>query len=265
MKDTDAFADADMPVVSIIIPMFNSKPYVFEAIESVINQSFPNWELILVDDCSKDDAPDIVKNKYGSDARIKLIQNPANVGAGISRNVGLQNARGRFVAFLDSDDVWLPSKLEKQLEHMRLHDAAIAHTSYSYINERGEEQTGGVKASPVVNLVHNMKCTEIGTSTAMVDTAKVGKIRFSPIRNRQDFLLWVALLGQGINSYGLSDSLVRYRVRKGQVSGNKLKMLYKTFGVYLSVDFIPVYLRVWYFCCYFMNAMAKRFYRSRQI
>ncbi|MEZ8302212.1 glycosyltransferase family 2 protein [Vibrio splendidus] len=245
--------------VSIIMPTYNVCKIVIDSIYSVINQTHKNWELIIIDDASQDDTAKILREIEGIDDRVKVHISPVNQGAGISRNLGLEMATGRYVAFLDSDDIWVETKLEVQLEHMSRHNAAISHTSFMFIDEYGQERSGNVSASEFVDLQHNLKFTEIGTSTAMLDLEIIGRsVRFDEIRSRQDLKLWIDLLGRGFISYGLNETLVKYRVRSGSVSSNKIKMLLVTLKVYLGIKHLSLFDRLSCYSQYVMNAIKKR-------
>ncbi|MCC3799628.1 glycosyltransferase family 2 protein [Vibrio parahaemolyticus] len=245
--------------VSIIMPTYNVSAFVQETIDSVKAQSYTNWELIVIDDCSSDNTFDILERIADSDARITVLSNDFNSGAGEARNKGICASKGQYIAFLDSDDLWMPDKLLKQICFMSENNAAISHTSYSFFDEFGLKRKGYVRVSRVVDLVDNLKKTEIGTSTAVIDTAIVGRnFRFSPMRARQDIKLWIELLGKGYLSHGLDEPLVNYRVRKGSVSSNKIKMLYLTLNVYMSVKTLPFFTRLLCYFSYVSNAIRKR-------
>lgn len=245
--------------VSIIMPSYNVIDYIDFSIGQVLEQTYKNWELLIIDDLSSDGTFPHILAKYGQDKRIKIFSNETNSGAGFSRNRGLQEATGRFIAFLDSDDMWETNKLELQVAHMLKHNAPISHTSYSFIDQLGNKRAGYVKVSNVVDLKCNLKKTEIGTSTAMIDKDIVGSnFCFELMRSRQDLLLWINLLGKNHKSHGLDIPLVKYRVRDGQVSGNKLKMLYVTFFVYMNIKELPISQRLSCFFYYATNALAKR-------
>ncbi|MDO6610117.1 glycosyltransferase [Shewanella sp. 1_MG-2023] len=245
--------------VSIIMPTYNVGNIVQETIESVLSQTYKDWELIIVDDASTDNTVNILINICATDPRIILVLSEVNKGAGASRNIGLDTAKGRFIAFLDSDDIWESTKLETQIDYMISIRAPICHTSFSFINELGDKRPGRVKANKIVDLEHNLKHTEIGTSTAMIDLDLVKhRVRFSHIRARQDLKLWIELLGCGYLSHGIDIPLVKYRVRNGSVSSNKIKMLWVTFQVYMSVTSISVPKRLFCYSSYVFNAIKKR-------
>lgn len=246
-------------LVSIIMPTFNAGHVIKETIDSVLSQSYSDWELIIIDDCSNDETYNIVKSYTQHCKKISILINDINSGAGVSRNRGIQVAKGRYLAFLDSDDLWEPDKLKLQIEFMRMHKSPISHTSFSFIDEAGRERKGGVVASKFVDLRRNLKNTEIGTSTAIIDRDLVSQnIKFSKIRARQDLKLWIDLLSSGYISSGVRHDLVKYRVREGSVSSNKFKMLYITLKVYMGVHSLPIYERLYCYCCYVINAIKKR-------
>lgn len=246
-------------LVSIVMPTFNSGHVIKETLDSVLSQSYVDWELIIIDDCSNDKTAEIIKDYALRCNKISFLVNDVNSGAGVSRNRGIQVARGRYLAFLDSDDLWQPNKLEVQIEFMRKHQSAISHTSFSFIDEVGVKRKGKVAVSNVVDLKKNLKNTEIGTSTAIIDRELVlQNIRFSEMRARQDLKLWIDLLGLGYISNGINEDLVKYRVRGGSVSSNKLKMLYVTLKVYMSIHSLTIYERLYCYSCYVTNAIKKR-------
>lgn len=246
-----------MELISIITPVYNCKDYIFTTINSVINQDYENWEYIIVDDCSTDGTLSAIRNMY-NDPRIKIIESSKNGGAGLARNLALEKAKGRYIAFLDSDDIWNKDKLIKQISFMKKHNYPIVHTSYSFINEQGDSIPGRVNVSNVVNLNSYMRNTEIGLSTSLIDKNIVGEIFFDLMRTRQDTNLWLILLSKGFNSYGLDENLVLYRVRSGQISGNKLLIAYKTFKLYISFSAIPIHHRIINFVFYAFNGFFKR-------
>ncbi|ROO66098.1 teichuronic acid biosynthesis glycosyltransferase TuaG [Vibrio crassostreae] len=246
-------------LVSIIMPTFNVAHIVADTIQSVVKQTYSNWELIIVDDCSCDSTVSVLSEYADKDSRIRVISNPTNSGAGVSRNNGITISTGQYLAFLDSDDIWLPTKLADQLDFMKQRNAAISHTSFSFIDETGTDRKGIVRVSDSVALKDNLRRTEIGTSTAMIDRKSLDyTIRFSEIRARQDLKLWIDLLSLGYKSYGLDSNLVRYRVREASVSSNKWKMLLVTLKVYWSVKKVSPITRLACYFSYVFNAIKKR-------
>lgn len=249
----------DKKKVSIIMPTYNAGEFISHTIDSVISQSYTDWELLIIDDKSIDNTVEVVSTYIDNEPRIRLFSNEVNSGAGVSRNLGLENAKDRYIAFLDSDDLWVKDKLNLQLEFMHENNAPISHTSFTFIDENGDDRKGMVSVSSLVNLESNLKKTEIGTSTAVIDRELVThSFRFSTIRARQDLKLWIDLLSLGYISHGLSKELVKYRVRSGSVSSNKLKMLFVTFKVYINIKAIPFHKRFYCYLAYVFNAIRKR-------
>lgn len=247
-----------MSIVSIIMPTYNSKSFILDTISSVVKQTFESWELIIVDDCSTDNTIELIKSNFGHDKRIKIFENEVNSGAGVSRNNALSQSTGQFIAFFDSDDVWHENKLEIQIAIMSEHESDITHTSYSFINEDGTKAKGKVSVSDYVNLDSYMKNTEIGMSTAMINKDKVGNFQFDTMRTRQDTKLWLTLLAKGYSSKGIDNELVSYRIRKGQISRNKLSVGFRTLKLYMTIKEIPIWKRLYNFMFYMINGFKKR-------
>jgi teichuronic acid biosynthesis glycosyltransferase TuaG len=244
--------------ISIVLPVYNAKSFVDATIDSVLGQTFRNWELIIVDDCSTDGTYEYLCAKYSDNANIKVFKNDINSGAGKTRNKGLQEASADIIAFLDADDVWMPRKLELQLAHMHLNNSAIVHTSYAFIDENGNSIAGKVIASSKVTLNSYMRNTEIGMSTSLLNRKLIGDFRLDTMRTRQDTKLWLTLLDKGFTSEGIEDILVLYRIRSGQISGNKFKIAWRTLKLYWTVDSLPSYARLVNFFYYASNGVLKR-------
>lgn len=247
-----------MHKVSIITPIYNAEKYIVETIQSVVEQSYKNWEYILIDDCSTDNSVKLILEKFKDDERIKIISAPENGGAGRARNIGLDSATSSYIAFLDSDDIWHPEKLEKQMSLMISLDASIIHTSYSFIDEDGNKISGHVSVSDKVDLNSYMRNTEIGMSTSLINKSKVGDFRLHTMRTRQDTNLWLTLLSRGYHANGLNEDLVCYRIRKGQISGNKFIIAWRTLKLYLTVKKLPLHIRIKNFIFYAFNGVLKR-------
>ncbi|HIF9528296.1 glycosyltransferase family 2 protein [Photobacterium damselae] len=246
-------------MISIILPVYNSKSFIDDTINSVINQTYIFWELILVDDRSTDGTFDYIKDKYSNNDKIRIYQNDKNSGAGFTRNKGISEAKYSYIAFIDADDIWLPDKLSIQIEYMKKNNYPIVHTSYSFIDSENKKISGSVIASKKVTLDSYMKNTEIGMSTSLINRDVVGDFKLDLIRTRQDTKLWLNLLGKGFNSYGIEEKLVKYRIRNGQISANKFKVAYMTFKVFMSVTSIPLYRKLYNYSFYAFNGVVKRF------
>lgn len=247
-----------MPLVSIIVPTYNSEKFIVDAIKSVIKQSFSDWEMIIVDDCSTDKTVEISESLVTDYNNVKLLKHQENLGTGPTRNTGIEHSLGRYIAFLDADDVWLPAKLEKQISFMQSNDIGISFTSYSFIGSDGNAIRGRVNAVEQLDLDGYMRATGIGLSTAIIDREKCGDIRFANMRVRQDTYLWLSLLSNNHIAYGINECLVKYRISSGQISGNKFKIAWKTFLLYWGFDVISRRRRLVNYLFYIVNAVLKR-------
>ncbi|WP_081622672.1 glycosyltransferase family 2 protein [Thioalkalivibrio sp. ALM2T] len=222
------------PEVSIVMPVHDAEAFLEEAVASVQAQTLEAWELLVVDDASMDASAERVARMAGEDERIWLIRLAENGGAAIARNTGIREARGRYIAFLDSDDRWLLGKLERQLAFMQARGAAFSFTAMERVDEAGAHLAwAGVPER--VGHSDLLKTNYVGCSTAMYDTALVGKVEMPLIRRRQDYGLWLKLLRQVDYAFGLNEALTQYRVRAGSVSSNKLDTSRYTWRVYRDV------------------------------
>lgn len=243
-------------LVSIITPSFNSSNFIKKTIESVINQSYNNWELIIVDDCSSDDSCLIINNFVQVDPRIKLIKLEENSGAAVARNMGIEAANGRFIAFLDSDDTWLPEKLSEQVSFMLKNDYILTYTQYQQVDENGN-LLKLLNFPSKVNYHELLKTCVIGCLTAMYDTDKIGKIYFPLIRKRQDFALWLKILKIVPYAYCLPLDLASYTVRKDSISSNKLKAAQYNWYLYRNIEGLNFFKSLYYFSHYAIRGIIR--------
>ncbi|OOE64206.1 glycosyl transferase [Salinivibrio sp. ML198] len=246
-----------MNLVSIITPSYNSSLYINETISSVLSQTYEYWELIIVDDGSTDGSVDIIKSFCREDSRIRLIELSGNSGAAVARNTAIQAARGRYIAFLDSDDKWKARKLEKQLKFMRDGNVALCFSSYDKINERGEF-ISAVKVPERVSYHQLLKCCVIGCLTAIYDTQKVGKMYMPLIRKRQDLGLWLKILKNCDYAYSLNEVLAEYRVHSRSISSNKLIAAKYNWALYRKIEELSFLKSLYYFCHYALNGVLRR-------
>ncbi|UOE93829.1 glycosyltransferase family 2 protein [Alkalihalobacillus sp. LMS39] len=242
-------------LVSVITPAYNAEKFIGDAIESVLAQTYPHWEMIIVDDCSTDETAKVVE-QY-SDKRIRFIQLKKNSGPAIARNTSIQNAKGRYIAFLDSDDMWQPDKLEKQLAFMRRHDIAFSYTAYENMGEDGKSLGTVVPVLEKANYDKLLKENVIGCLTVMLDLSKVGPIEMVNIRTRQDYVLWLDICKRGFLAYGLKEVLAKYRVVENSISSNKLKMARQNWKVYREIENLNLIKSVWYFTHYMYYKVKK--------
>ena len=221
------------PLVSIITPMFNSETFISETINSVINQTYQNWELLLIDDGSTDTTIEIVNQFLSKFHNIKLLKNEANLGAAISRNKGIEAAQGKYIAFLDADDLWKPEKLKIQIEFMQTENCHVCFGSYEQIDEKGKPLNKLIKALPELTYNKYLKSNYIGNLTGMYNVEVLGKIIAPNLRKRQDWLLWLAAIKKsGKPAKSIPESLAYYRVRKDSISSNKINLLKYNYLVY---------------------------------
>ena len=214
------------------MPAYNSADFITDSIQSVMQQTHQNWELLIIDDASLDNTVSIIKKFETLDSRIKLFQNNENKGTGISRNVGIKDAQGAYIAFLDSDDLWLPKKLEVQLAFMQAHDLVMTYSSYYLIDEYGKDLNKKVEALPTLSFQKLLKSNYVGHLTGIYRADKIGKIYSSVLRKRQDWALWLSILLKIKSTKGISQPLAKYRIREKSISNNKLGLLKYNYLIY---------------------------------
>lgn len=220
------------PLVSVIMPAYNAADYISEAIASVQNQSFKNWELFVIDDFSTDGTCSLVENIIMLDPRIQLLKNLKNEGTGVTRNKGIAAAKGDFIAFLDADDLWLPEKLEVQLKFMRENQLAMSFSSYYLISENGMYYSKAILVLPKLSYKKLLKANYVGNLTGMYDVSKTGKIYSPLLRKRQDWALWLSVLKKVEIAEGIRQPLACYRIRKNGISTNKWALIKYNFQIY---------------------------------
>lgn len=251
------------PQISIIMPCYNAESYVSEAIASIQSQTFQEWELLVIDDASTDNSQSVVENLVVNDSRIQLFKNEKNLGAGLSRNVGLDHARGRYLVFFDADDICYPTKLEKQIHYMQKEQYAFVFGGYDYVSP------GGIKVGtfmPTVKRVdYNYLLTDcvVAIHTVMLDRQKIPVLpRFPNIHRRQDFVFWLELLRKYVQ-YGFlfpGSPLVAYRLREKSLSSNKLGALRSNFIVYRKFEKFSILKSSYILFRYCINYLRYRFW-----
>ena len=246
-----------MPLVSIITPSWNVERLIGETIESVQAQTLADWELLIADDCSTDKTAAVVESYVEKDPRIKLIRQPRNGGPALARQAAIEQAQGRFIAFLDSDDLWLPPKLERQIAFARDRRAALSFTAFRRINEDGST-TGRLMPVPdSLTYEQLLKNTSIATLTAIVDRDIAGNIA---VKNEpyDDFCLWLSILKPGHVAYGLNEDLARYRVRGVSVSSRPQRSAGWVWHIYRNVERLSLVRSAWCFAHWGARAWLKR-------
>ena len=247
------------PLVSIIMPMFNAGRFVLSAIESVKHQTFSNWELIIVDDCSTDNGLEIA-NAYIDD-RVIVLKNEINQGVVYSRNKGIDRAKGRFIAFLDSDDIWLPNKLEVQLEVFNSEPGTIlVCSSYDVFSEQSDQIQIRKTRIPCSEITYDdlLKTNSIGCLTAMYDASVAGKF-YMPACGHEDYALWLYILRTTkTKCLGIRQTLAMYRAGHSSLSSNKYKMAKNQWIIYRNIEGISLVRSLFLMCAYLFNGIRKR-------
>lgn len=248
-------------LVSIITPMYKGAAFVAETIESVLAQGYRDWEMIIVDDCSPDDGAGIAEvRKFTSDPRVKLIESTVNKGSSGARNIALKEAKGRYIAFLDSDDIWHPCFLEKQLNFMKEHNAPIVFSSYRRIDENTKEELLKPFIVPSkVTYKSLLKTCPIFPSTAIYDTQKTTKIFFNENLGsmRDDYVYWLTMFKDIDYGFGNPEVLVDYRMRKSSVTGNKSKVVKPQWNVLYKVEKLGLIPSIYYLGCWAIISYFK--------
>lgn len=213
----------DKGLVSIVMPSYNTAKYIGESIESVLLQTYPYWELIIVDDCSTDDTDDVV-NPYLADARIRYLKNRKNSGAAVSRNYALREAKGKWIAFLDSDDLWHPEKLEKQIEFMVNGNYHFSYTNYEEIDEQSNPLGVSVTGPKKITKQGMYNYCWPGCLTVMYDAEIVGLVQIKDIKKNNDYAMWLKVCRKA-DCFLLSKQLAKYRKRSGSISRHGVKTM----------------------------------------
>lgn len=247
-------------LVSIVVPVYNSGKFIKETVETVKAQDYQNWELLLVNDCSTDNSKEEIKKYEKEDNRIRLIDLKENSGAAIARNTGMKEAKGKYIAFLDADDLWENTKLKKQIEFMQKNNYEFTYTGYEFADENGNKIGKVVKVPEKINYKQALKNTTIFTSTVIFNVDKLGKelISMPNVRRGQDTATWWKVLKTGIVAYGLQESLSMYRRSNNTLSSNKIKALKRTWNLYRNVEKLSFFSSLYNFAWYCFNAVKRR-------
>ena len=245
-------------LVSIITPSYNSSKFIKDCVASVFSQTYKNWEMIIVDDCSKDNSKEIISELSTKDKRIKPIFLEKNVGAAEARNAAIRQSKGKYVAFLDSDDLWNPKKLEKQLSFMYENEIAFSYTNYQFISENGEDLSNIISAPEKMTYDSYLKNTIIGCLTVIIDREKSGKFEMPNIRSSHDMALWLLIMKRGFSAYGLDENLARYRIVSTSNTAIKWYAAKDVWKVYRQVEKLSFIYSTWCFVWYAFNALKKR-------
>jgi len=242
-------------LVSIITPVYNSEKYIGDTIKSVLEQTYPKWEMLIADDCSEDNTKNIVKQFL--DPRIKYFKLEKNSGAAIARNKALEKSKGKYIAFLDADDMWKSDKLKKQMDFMMRSNIGFSFTGYEILRE-GENKI--IEVPKTLNYSQYMKNTIIGTLTVMINREIVGEVRLVNVQRDHDSMTWAKLLREGNIAHGLNENLACYRKVEGSISNNKFKAARNHWNNCRQIEKLSVLRCSNYFFFYIVNAVKKHYF-----
>jgi glycosyltransferase involved in cell wall biosynthesis len=243
-------------MVSIITPAYNSEQFISQTIESVLCQTYTNWEMIIVDDRSTDNSVQIVEKYIQNDSRIKLIKLEKNSGPAIARNKAIEEAKGRYIAFLDADDHWLPEKLDRQIIFMHKNSLSFTYSSYHLIDENSQI-FGTFTTKEYITYKSMLKTCSVGCLTAIYDTQVLGKRYMPNIAKRQDYGLWLQILKDINSTKGIIEPLATYRVLRNSVSSNKLTAAIYQWKIYRDVENLNLLKSIYYFVHYAIYGIVK--------
>ncbi|MBR1771960.1 MAG: glycosyltransferase family 2 protein [Lachnospiraceae bacterium] len=247
--------------VSVIIPVYNVRNYILETVDSVRRQTYTDWELVLVEDGSTDGTAQLLQSylEQLQDERIRLVVLAQNGGAAAARNRGVELSEGRYVTYLDADDLWEPQKLERELAFIREKQAGFVFTGYEFADETGKGLGKVVHVPQTLRYRQALKNTTIFTSTVMFDTTIVPKALLQmPLVKSEDTALWWKVLRQGYTAYGLDENLVRYRRVGRTLSSNKFKAIRRIWNLYRNVEGLSLPASAWNFCFWAVRAVLRR-------
>lgn len=252
--------------VSVVTPSWNSEKYIVDTIQSVQAQTYTNWEMIVVDDCSSDRTVQIVEAIAKEDPRVRILTQPVNGGAAKARNRSLQETTGRFIAYLDADDIWKPEKLEQQVQFMKDNRCGFSCTSYEVIDDEGNALNKCIHMLPKVDYVGFLTNNLLQTVGIMVDTSIVDKkyLVMPDMRRRQDAATWLQILKAGYDCYGLDEILAEYRRTVNSLSSNKLKAVEGVWSLYRDIEHLSLPFSCYCFVRYAFLAVWKRIYIGKR-
>lgn len=241
------------------MPSYNASRFIAESINSVLLQTYSHWELLIVDDCSKDNSVEIIQKFADIDSRVKLFPLKENVGAAAARNIAIEHAQGRYIAFLDSDDIWNENKLRKQLSFMKQNSYAFTFSDY-YVMEEDGKKTGNIVRVPISLTYHQyLRNTIIGCLTVIIDKKQTGDFKMPLIKSSHDMALWLLIMKRGFKAHGLKEVLAGYRLVSTSNTAKKWKAAKDVWKVYRKIEGLSVVYAAYCFCGYVLHAVLKRF------
>lgn len=235
-------------LVSVIMPTYNCAKFISETLDSIKAQTYENWEVVIVDDCSKDNTREIVDAYIENDKRIKYFCLDVNSGAAVARTKAMELAEGEYMAFCDSDDLWMPDKLERQLAFMKENGYAFTCTAYEQVNEVTEPLNRVIKTKKKTNYNRLLLDCPVGNSSVMYSVKQMGKFEVPNIRKRNDDALWLQMLKKEEYIYGMPDILMRYRIRSNSISSNKLAVIKYHWILYREIEHLNVFRSAFHIC-----------------
>ncbi len=244
-------------LVSIITPSYNSADYLANAIESVIGQSYPHWELLIIDDKSTDNSVEIAESYAQKDSRVKVLALKEHGGAAIARNAGIREAKGRYIGFLDSDDAFDREKLALQLDFMWRNQYVLTHTNFAIIEDGVGRRVDTIKPPSVLTYRDMLKANQIGCLTAIYDAAQIGKVYMPIIEKRQDYGLWLRILKGGASAYCLPQVLSYYRLRQHSISRKKIVLLQYNWRLLREVEGFGPFVSAYYLGWHVANGLKR--------
>lgn len=238
-------------LVSIVMPTYNCAAFIEESIKSVLAQEHKNWELLIVDDCSTDNTQAVLAPYLSQYPNIHYTCLDKNSGAAVARSEALKQAKGDWVAFLDSDDLWTPNKLSLQIDFMKKNNVSFSATGYELMNEDGSSKRAVLIPPEKTNYDKMLRLScPVGNLTVMYDRRVIGDQQVPSIKKRNDFALWLQTLHKTDACYGMPDVLGKYRVRPQSISRNKLKLLSYHWHLYHHIEKLGIFRSAWYLLCW---------------
>lgn len=237
-------------LVSIIMPAYNCASFIGESIESIQAQTYVRWELLIVDDCSTDNTEETAAKYMEIDPRIKYRRLETNSGAAAARNASMELAKGEYIAFCDSDDLWMPDKLERQLEFMKKTGHNFTCTAYEQINENGRSLKKIIRPKKRCDYNRMLLDCPVGNSTVMYNVENMGKFKVPNIRKRNDDALWLTMLKKEKYIWGMDEVLMRYRIRQNSISSNKLKVIKYHWILYRDIEHLSILRSIFHIGCW---------------
>ena len=259
-KDIKDMSSTKQPLVSIVVPMHNAARFIHDTIQTAQAQTYKNWEMLIVDDASTDDSVAIVKNYVEADSRIRLLSQTTNGGAAKARNAGVAASKGRYIAFLDADDLWHPDKLRLQLDFAKSNDYAFTFTDYEFADERGKPNGKIANIPASISYDEALKKTYISTITVMLDSNQIDKhdMMMKDYTIGEDTVAWWHILSKYGEAYGLQKVRSYYRRSATSESANKLKAIKFRWKLYRESQGFGILKSIYYFFFYIHNAISRR-------